>query len=282
MASASEKFCLKWNDFQTNISSSYRDLWDTNEFSDVTLITDDNQQVEAHRIILSACSPFFMTLFKKNKHPHPMIYMWEMKAKDLMAILGFIYQGEANIFQDDLDNFLSFAEKLQLKGLSGKEGGKEQSDQYGTGENKHPIKSRPTPESYEAKQTVSANQELSENTPHISFDEGKESVMNKSIVSIDNTNELYEQIHSMMQRIEGSKDWKCKVCGKIANHKNNIRQHIEANHIEGASHPCRLCGKISRSRNGLTNHVLRFQKISYIFFRSRDALRKHIERQHNQ
>ena len=262
MVSSPDKFCLKWNDFQTNISSSYRDLRETNEFSDVTLVSEDNQQIEAHRVILSACSPFFMTVFKKNKHPHPMIYMWEMKSKDLIAIVDFIYQGEANIFQDDLDNFLSFAEKLQLRGLSGQERKNEQSDQHGTGENKQSIKSKPTPESDEVKRTLNVKQELSENTPNISFDERTLSLLNKSIVSIDNTNELDEQINSMMQRIEGSKDWECKVCGKVANYKNNIRQHIEANHIEGATHPCQLCGKISRSRNGLTNHVLRFHKRS--------------------
>ena len=48
-----------------------------------------------------------------------MIYMRGIKALELVAIVDFIYQGEANIYQEDLDGFLALAEELQLKGLSG-------------------------------------------------------------------------------------------------------------------------------------------------------------------
>ena len=45
----------------------------------------------------------------------------------------------------------------------------------------------------------------------------------------------------------------CKVCGKegagIA-----IRDHIEANHLEGVSLPCNVCGKVFRSRARLRKH----------------------------
>ena len=88
-------------------------------FSDVTLVCEENVEIEAHKIILSASSPFFNTVLKKNKHSHPMIYMRGLKAKDIVAIVDFMYQGEANIFQDDLDAFLAFADELQIKGLAG-------------------------------------------------------------------------------------------------------------------------------------------------------------------
>ena len=114
-----EKFCLKWNDFQTNVLSAYNDLRNDSDFSDVTLVCEENKQVEAHRIILTACSPFFKSVLKRNPHSHPMIYMRGLKAKDLMAIVDFIYLGEANIYQEDLDGFLALAEELQLKGLNG-------------------------------------------------------------------------------------------------------------------------------------------------------------------
>ena len=47
-----------------------------------------------------------------------MIYMRGMKAKDLIAIVDFIYHGEANVYQEDLEGFLALAEELQLKGLT--------------------------------------------------------------------------------------------------------------------------------------------------------------------
>ena len=91
--SSSEKFCLKWNDFQANISSAFGNLRDDLNFTDVTLVCED-QQLEAHKVILSASSPFFMNLLSKNKHPHPLVYMRAMKSKDLVSMLNFIYYGE--------------------------------------------------------------------------------------------------------------------------------------------------------------------------------------------
>ena len=119
MTSSTEKFCLKLNDFQQSIASSYSDLRKDSDFADVTLVCEEDQQIEAHKIILTACSPFFSTILRKNKHSHPMIYFRGLKAKDLMAVVDFIYNGEANIYQEDLDGFLAIAEELQLKGLEG-------------------------------------------------------------------------------------------------------------------------------------------------------------------
>ena len=107
MTYSSEKFCLKWNDFKQNIVSSYHNLREDSDFCDVTLVCEEDQQIEAHRIILTACSPFFSSVLKRNKHSHPMIYMRGLKIKDLVAVLDFIYHGEANIYQEDLDGFLA-------------------------------------------------------------------------------------------------------------------------------------------------------------------------------
>ena len=114
----SEKLCLQWNDFQDNIKSAFGSLRNDNDFTDVTLACEDGQQVEAHKVILAASSPFFQKLLGRNKHPHPLIYMRGMKSEDLLAIVDFLYRGEANVFQENLDSFLAVAEELQLKFLS--------------------------------------------------------------------------------------------------------------------------------------------------------------------
>ena len=77
----------------------------------------DGQQMEAHKVILAASSLFFMDILKENKHQHPLIYMKGLKASDLTAIIVFIYLGEADILQDNMDDFLAIAEELQLKGI---------------------------------------------------------------------------------------------------------------------------------------------------------------------
>ena len=112
----SEKYCLKWDDFQNNIFWSFKDLKE--DFCDVTLASEGNQQVAAHRVILAASSPLLRDMLIKNQHPHPLLYMRRIEAKDLLNIVNFIYHGEVNIFQEDLDNFLSLAEELELKGLT--------------------------------------------------------------------------------------------------------------------------------------------------------------------
>ena len=73
----------------------------------------------AHKVILASSSPFFLNLLRRNKHPHPLIYMRGLKSEDLVAMVDFLYFGEANVYQENLDSFLAVAEELQLKGLMG-------------------------------------------------------------------------------------------------------------------------------------------------------------------
>ena len=78
------------NDFQDNIKSAFGNLREDNDFTDVTLACEDGQQVEAHKVILVASSPFFQKLLGRNKHPHPLIYMRGMKSEDILAIYIWI------------------------------------------------------------------------------------------------------------------------------------------------------------------------------------------------
>merc|ERR1740128_1481621 len=103
---SSEKFCLRWNDFETNISVAFRELREEKDFFDVTLACDDNQ-IQAHKVILSACSPFFRNVLKRNKHDHPLLYLKGVNYSDMVAILNFMYHGEVNVAQD-----------LKVKGLT--------------------------------------------------------------------------------------------------------------------------------------------------------------------
>ena len=112
-----EKFCLKWNDFGLNVSGAFRELREAKDFFDVTLACEDNQ-LEAHKVIISTCSPFFRNVLRRNPHQHPLLYLKGVKYRELVAVLNFMYQGEVNVAQDDLNTFLSVAEELQVKGLT--------------------------------------------------------------------------------------------------------------------------------------------------------------------
>ena len=80
---SSEKFCLKWNVFQENVNSAFSNVRKDNNFCDVTLACEDGHQVEAHKVILAAASPFFANILNRNKHTHPLIYMKGLKSEVL-------------------------------------------------------------------------------------------------------------------------------------------------------------------------------------------------------
>jgi len=116
----SEKFSLRWNDFETNINEAFRELRDGKDFFDVTLVCED-EHIQAHKVVLGACSPFFRTMLRRNTHQHPMIYLRGVQFSDLQSVLNFMYQGEVNIAQEELNSFLAVAEDLRVKGLTQKQ-----------------------------------------------------------------------------------------------------------------------------------------------------------------
>jgi len=141
---ASEKFCLRWNDFETNISVAFRELREEKDFFDVTLACDDSQ-IQAHKVILSACSPFFRNVLRKNPHQHPLLYLKGVKYKELLAVLNFMYMGEVNVAQEELNSFLAVAEDLRVKGLT-QNNSDSSSDSKPKAEPKQSARSRDPPE----------------------------------------------------------------------------------------------------------------------------------------
>nr|CAH7734857.1 unnamed protein product [Callosobruchus chinensis] len=112
-----QQFCLRWNNFQANITSQFEALRDDEDFTDVT-IACDGQRLQAHKVVLSACSPFFKELFKTNPCPHPIIFMRDVEARHIVALVEFMYAGEVNVAQAHLPAFLKTAESLRIRGLT--------------------------------------------------------------------------------------------------------------------------------------------------------------------
>jgi hypothetical protein len=130
-----EKFCLRWNDFEKNISTSFQELRDDKDFFDVTLACENNQ-IQAHKVILSACSSFFKSVLKQNPHQHPLLYLKGVRYEDITSVLNFMYHGEVNVSQEDLNSFLAVAEDLKVKGLTQNNQNEQKSDFQGLTERK--------------------------------------------------------------------------------------------------------------------------------------------------
>ena len=252
MTYSSEKLRLRWNDFKQNIINSYQELQIGSDFSDVTLVCEEDRQFEAHRIILSVCSLFFNRVLKGNKHTHPMIYMRGLNAKNLEAILDFIYRGEVNINQEDLDEFLALAEELQLKGL-------EKDEEHTSNADEENMVTQKTLKHkyYQSK----ANSIVSQTNQGLDCQYLTQVNKKQLVVSADTSIEdLKVKIYSMMESIEdGPNKWKCVVCGKESTQKSNMKSHIET-HMEGLSYSCNQCDKVNKSYITLAKHVSRHHR----------------------
>ena len=172
---------------------------------------------------------------------------------DLVAMMDFLYRGEANVLQESLDNFLALANDLQLKGLTGDQNSDrsqspERMDQQEVLTEVKPILQKERKSGNERGSLVRRNFERT-----------------VSLVETSDSGQLDQQIKSMMDSTENhitrkdgtrKRAFICKVCGKEAG-DSDMRRHIEASHISNVSHSCDICGKTSRSRDGLRQHIAR-------------------------
>ena len=113
-----QKLCLNWKNFHQNVSNAFRGLRSGDDFADVTLACEDGQMISAHKVILASSSPFFMNILKTFKNPHPLIFMRGVKSEELSAIVDFLYFGETNVEQENIETFLALADDLKILGLS--------------------------------------------------------------------------------------------------------------------------------------------------------------------
>ena len=142
-----EKFCLQWNDFESNIRQAFGELRNDKDFFDVTLACED-EQIQAHKVILSACSPFFRNILRRNPHQHPLLYLKNIKYSDLQSVLNFMYHGEVNVAQEELNSFLAVAEDLRVKGLT------QNSQSSAANTNSQPSKPTPPPQQQQSTRSI--------------------------------------------------------------------------------------------------------------------------------
>ncbi len=112
----SQVFCLRWNNHRNNLLTVLEQLLQTEAFCDVTLACD-NTSIKCHKMILSACSSYFQTLFMENTCEHPIVFLKDIKYAEIRAILDYMYKGEVNVAQEELPGLLKVAELLRVKGL---------------------------------------------------------------------------------------------------------------------------------------------------------------------
>ncbi|XP_047531532.1 protein tramtrack, beta isoform isoform X23 [Vanessa atalanta] len=142
-----EQFSLCWNNFHANMSAGFHGLLSRGDLVDVTLAAE-GRILQAHKLVLSVCSPYFQEMFKMNPTHHPIVFLKDVSHSALRDLLQFMYQGEVNVKQEELASFISTAEQLQVKGLTGN-----QNEESSTPSKPKPT-SRPGPRSSQQRQSV--------------------------------------------------------------------------------------------------------------------------------
>ena len=113
----SDKCSLTWKTFPEHLQFVFRDIYQDDRLTDVTLISDDQTQFKAHKVILSACSPFFKKVIESNPSQHPLIYLRGIESDEIESILQFMYLGEGRFYQDRMGEFFKVARDLQVKDI---------------------------------------------------------------------------------------------------------------------------------------------------------------------
>ena len=244
----SEKFALKWNDYQTNWNTSLSQLRKDTDFADVTLISDDKVKFSAHKVLLSSCSNMFKFILKENNNANPLLYLGGISSTNLHFILDYIYHGEVKIYQEQLDSFLESAQKLEIEGLISQEGMAEETHREIREEVDFPAD--------EAKQLVRM-QENKEVITRRQYKRTPSSDASKIDVTSCTTEEIEEKIKELHQRIDGV--WTCMVCEYTSEKSTNVRKHVEK-HIDGLSYSCNQCNKEFRCINTLNSHKFNVHK----------------------
>jgi len=297
---ANEKLCLRWTDFESNISGALRELREDQGFYDVTLACDEDQ-IQAHKVIIAACSPFFRTVLQRNPHSHPLLYLKGVKLSNLKQVLDFMYNGEVNVAQEELNTFLNVAEELKVKGLSGNQSSKLKQKSNSTiplylanapcltGRQPGPLARKPKPTSVlqpkrrslpltkndHAQESGSVKSELYETS--LARQHQVVEAHPTTLEIVEDCGADSEEQYEDFSRIEGEAYYaqhggdlhgaggnaqahQCKECLKWYSSKRTLREHTPSHH---GKTKCQFCEKIFSTVSSCKKHIRNLHSDQY-------------------
>ena len=222
-----EKHTLTWHTYSEHLQRTMREMMVSDNFTDVTLVTDDKKLFKAHRSILVACSPVLKDILQiQNQNNHPVIYLRGIEYSEIESIMQFIYLGETKVCKERMKELIKVAKNLEITQLSNEvEVGKPEND------------------SPELGQELAAAECFNESNESISESDGE-------------SNSIYKDLlQKLLQEAEvkGSK-FVCPKCDKVFSFKGALAQHIKSVH-EGAKYACNQCDKEFSQISSRTVHI---------------------------
>ena len=232
----SEKFNLSWNEFDNCASNTFKELLGETDFVDVTLVSDDLKQIKAHKVILSACSPKLKKMLQQNPQQHPIIYLSGVAYNEMQSMINFMYLGQTEVEQDNLNLFMEVAARFDVKGLS-------QENKYN--ETVH--------EKQPGKMTASDNRDNDYKVERSDF----ETMHTEDVGSYENDPNTADVVQDVNEKeVDGQNLYRmhsCEQCEYKAKLATDLKRHKNAVH-DGIKFPCEHCDYKSSFSHSLIRH----------------------------
>ena len=266
-----DNIAVQWKDYRTSFTKSFGALRNEKDFFDVTLVSDDEVHVSAHKLILSTCSQFFKNILRKNTHSHPLLYLSGVNSNDLLNVMDYIYQGEVMVPQKHFEQFLKVSQKLQLDGLLQKEEGSKKNG--GNMSMNHPAVEEINFMQFGPDNPLKLNNEESSgdqffptdpqikledtreldflNIPSAAISDGSQGNLQPTVFSFKDMDLVDKKLEEFSEKHNGV--YRCKICLKSAANRTNHYFHIET-HMDGLYFQCDQCDRTTKTRNAMRKH----------------------------
>ena len=106
---------LSWYNFTEHLEQLFANLYKEESYADVTLVSSDQFEFKAHKIVLSACSPVLKKIIDDNARDLPLVYQTKILSQEIEAILHFMYIGVGKFYQHRMEEFIKAAKDLKIK-----------------------------------------------------------------------------------------------------------------------------------------------------------------------
>ena len=257
---ASGRYVLTKSDFQSCSSNTLQELFTDNHFSDVTLVSEDEKEIKAHKVILASASSFFRRMLIRYEQQKPLIYLKGIRFSDLQALIRFIYVGEAEINQENLEKFLDSAKLLEIQGIMDESIGSE--GRTALMENKVPYVKEGSKVIKEEITDTKENtiEETIEETDEVGED-FKEGQFHCAQCDYRTSRRRNLTIHKTKKRCRLSKERKypCKQCDRAFKKNSSLWRHKKSEH-NGMLYKCDDCDYVSKWSSNLSYHKNKLHK----------------------
>lgn len=309
-----EKYSMKCHTYPHHLKDMLQDMMSSDTFTDVTLVCDDQKQIKAHKVILSAFSSVFKNIFTQNNLP--MIYLRGVDSSEMESIIQFIYLGETAFYQERLELFLMVAKDLDIKLVSKDDRAKPVNDEHLekgfsiSTDNTH--KNDPDNTVYNNEE-ITNEEEIEQTTTCYENNKSTNNVVEDKTDQITNyyeatnhatepkqepaINDNYEIIREAGHKPMSLKNislclnskgyYECTQCEKQFKASIGLSKHFESIHV-GVKYKCKKCEKEFAWKAAMNRHIrtkhLGFRYIcAYCDFKAPrlDNLKNHTKNEHS-